>query len=506
VASGFVQLACGRRHRGSLPWRITLLALVAVIGGTASLARPVRALSGPNAAPTTGPDALIVVGAGGSDDQSQTSDAVNGWGDDQWQVTVSERSTITVSVTDEYIVGDNYTAYVDGSSIGTTPPEPIYGPTYSSGTFSTTVDAGTHLITVQDVGGIAYYNQGDTFMIPAGYEVAVSYAPAQRAGVTKVIFVHGIGADYTKPGFTALRSPLRDLALSYGAAYDDFAYAQDVGSGGDSNSSVGDNADKLYQEIVANYNAPTGGKTILIANSMGGAIVRGVMAKLGPSGAAMIDSVFFIEGAQSGSWLLLADAGTRDIPGWASPLIWGLRQAVTQVSAIKLDRPAVVDLTPGSASYRSINPAPIPDVPYFNTYGDITASIGACVFVCVSVGDLEIGDPLLLPGNPDPHSLDPLGGARFLPSPPDANHGEYRLSASVTYNVAALLAAPAFFALDVYNNPVSHFQLNGNVDKVNVAHCGSGQQISLANEYLNIISRRLAGFAQSCDPADITIH
>jgi hypothetical protein len=166
----------------------------------------------------------------------------------------------------------------------------------------------------------------------------------------------------------------------------------------------------------------------------------------------------------------------------------------------------VVDLTPGSAWYRSTNPAPIPDVPYFNAYGDITVSVGVCVFVCVSAGDLEIGDPLLLPGNPNPHSLDALGGARFLPQAPDANHGEYRLSGSVTYNIAAMLAAPQLFALDVLNNPVSHFQLNGKIGEVMVAHCGSGQQVSLANEYLNIISRRLGDFYQSCYPGDVTIH
>lgn len=415
-----------------------------------------------------------------------------------------------------FIGGDGQSAYEQDSTFnGVAVPsanwdgrDPQAGPDYSNGNLwdTRTVDVSS-LVAPGSTAATATVDGANDCHVWIAQVLSVSGvgAPPPQSPVAQVIFVHGIGADSTKPGFNDLLGPLQALARSYRATYSNFDYVQDVADGGDSNSSMGDNANLLYQKILDSYNT-THGKTVLVANSMGGAIVRGVLAKLGPSGAGMIDGVFFIEGAQSGSWLLYADAGTRDIPGWANPLIWGLRQGITQMSAVKLDRPAVVDLTPRSAWYRSVNPAPIPDVPYFNAYGDITASIGVCVFVCVAVGDLEMGDPLLLPGNPDPHSLDPLGGARFLPNPPDANHGEYRLSASVTYNLAALAASPAFFASDVLNNPVSHFQLNGKIGQVTVRHCGSGQQVSLANEYLNIISRRLGGFAQSCDPADMTIH
>ena len=171
---------------------IAVLALVTI--------RPPVAVAdtGSNGPPTSGSDALIQVGSTGFSGESQTSDTVNGWGDDQWQFTVTQAETVSVTVTDEYIVGDNYAVYIDGSTIGTTPPEPLYGPTYSEGTFTASVQAGTHLITVQDIGGIQYYDQGYTFMIPAGYSVSISFVSAPKP----VMFVHGWNASYRSSDWT----------------------------------------------------------------------------------------------------------------------------------------------------------------------------------------------------------------------------------------------------------------------------------------------------------------
>src|SRR5262249_37910268 len=115
---------------------------------------------------------------------SQTSDTVNGWGDDQWQITLSSARSVSIQVADCCIVGDNYEVYVDSKLIGTTPSEPLSGSTYSQGTFTTVLTAGSHLITIRDPGGLDYYRQGYTFMIPAGYYVTITTSQACGKGAT----------------------------------------------------------------------------------------------------------------------------------------------------------------------------------------------------------------------------------------------------------------------------------------------------------------------------------
>lgn len=139
-----------------------------------------------------GPLHVYQIDQAGWSGESQTSDAVGGWGDDAWDFFLPGPQTVTVSVQDEYLVGDNYAVYLDGTLIGTTPPEPLNGSTYSSGSFSVVAAGGTHRITIQDIGGVAYYNQGATYMIPAGYWVGISF---------------GQGATQPAPAITAPSSP-----------------------------------------------------------------------------------------------------------------------------------------------------------------------------------------------------------------------------------------------------------------------------------------------------------
>ncbi len=139
-----------------------------------STARAGAPSPGSNTFPTTGPDALYQIDESGWSGDSQTSDAVNGWGDDQWEITLSASRSVSIQVVDCCIVGDNYEVYVDSQLIGTTPTEPLFGSTLSQGTFSVVLTAGSHLITIRDPGAIFYYQQGNTFMIPAGYSVTIT--------------------------------------------------------------------------------------------------------------------------------------------------------------------------------------------------------------------------------------------------------------------------------------------------------------------------------------------
>lgn len=52
---------------------------------------------------------------------TQTSDCATGWGDDTWQLTLTQIRNVTIAVTDCCCPGDYYEVWVDGKLIGTTP-------------------------------------------------------------------------------------------------------------------------------------------------------------------------------------------------------------------------------------------------------------------------------------------------------------------------------------------------------------------------------------------------
>jgi hypothetical protein len=110
---------------------------------------------------------------------SQTSDCVEGWGNDWWSLTLTEDRDVTVEVIDCCCPGDLYEVVVDDCVIGQTPkPDPYKwgcdqtGP-LSEGSFTVSLKAGTYLIKVRDFAFDDH--QGDMgSMCPAGYTVIIS--------------------------------------------------------------------------------------------------------------------------------------------------------------------------------------------------------------------------------------------------------------------------------------------------------------------------------------------
>lgn len=177
--------AMGRLRPGRARSRAGVAALVAV-SALASVSVPTAvAGSNDNTRPSIRTAAVVEVGPSGWSGYSETSDTVSGWGDEEWRLPLTRAEWVSVSVVDCCRVGDNYAVYIDGGLIGTTPQRALGGDTPSKGTFARYVPAGLHVVTVQDLGGIKYYNEGVTSMIPAGYEVVISRtAPAQATATT----------------------------------------------------------------------------------------------------------------------------------------------------------------------------------------------------------------------------------------------------------------------------------------------------------------------------------
>ena len=389
---------------------------------------------------------------GQTDYETSSSDPVNGTGDDDWITNFPKTVTITVTVTDEYIVGDNYTVYVDGNDIGTTPAEPLNGPTYSSGSFAQDVAPGTHTITVQDIGGITYYNEGNSYMIPAGFHVTIDVEPSKIQH--PVILVHGINESAGGIGTKSNQnySPIisRLESIYNNETVDVFKYVDDIGGCSAkpclSQSSIEDNARQLAKEIQSQYTAYHNTKVALIGYSMGAAIIRDVLAgcpddssllapgyheaipnfglvpKLCVGVAQKVDNVFFLDGAQQGSYLMDAylSLERESLQGGVGGLTATvLRYASYQIAKglLNLDanNPAERDLTPLSYDIQSRDAVQMPTgIHYFNFFGDIRLHLTIDVLVLpLTLPTQNIGDMVLLPGVDAPTVAPPSGGARF---------------------------------------------------------------------------------------------
>lgn len=179
------------------------------------------------------------------------------------------------------------------------------------------------------------------------------------------------------------------------------------------------------------------GPITLIANSMGGAIVRAFLAystDAGTGAAGFVDSVFFLQGAQQGSHLAYAKPFAQVLllpAGIGREMVFaGMSELVREATGWDASRPAIDDLRPFfSETYRFVNPSPahIPDhIAYFNVASEIRWStrvdlIGVHFGIPWRWARVEndsgsLGDYVILPGSDDPTALPPLGGARLLPS------------------------------------------------------------------------------------------
>lgn len=397
------------------------------------------------------------IGTGGWSGSSGTSDTRGGWGDDTWTFNFKQVMKITVSVTDCCIVGDYYAVYINQTRIGTTPYEPYNGSTPSQGTFSALVGPGSHRISIQDIGGLALYKQGNSIMIPAGYDVSISVHSATAKH--PVIFVHGIGQSAGDMGTNAFVPVYQQLQKVYGnGSVQSFAYVDDRSKASSSapcptsmyppcasQSLVFENAKSLASQIRDLYSSQKH-KVALIGYSMGAAIIRTVLAGcLIGTGATpacsdvpgKVDNVVFINGVQQGSWIMaykepLLDYGsTHEDPLSIVEFTIGWTAYSIAKSALGLDAfyPAESDLAPGSANIQAHDSVTPPSgIRYLNFYGDIHVGVDTFIlgYDLKSSQTVSAGDLVLLPGSDAPQDATETGGARFCLK--CTSHGAYQAS------------------------------------------------------------------------------
>ncbi len=340
-----------------------------------------------------------------------------------------------------------------------------------------------------------------------------------------VIFIHGITGNWRSPGFGPLLDPLR---AEFGDRVTSFAHYQDVGNrdpasghcdssdvvlpqeptGGmpvdmgtvdpsicDSEGDLALNAVLLHRDVQEKYHAAGNKPVVLIANSMGAAIVRGMLAYSAERGdnvaTDMVDSVFYLEGAHAGSLWFKVNA----LKGVLGPIQDLLIDHAKVAFPANLNRPAATDLESESQWYRWVNPPElhIVDNPSFNAYGDIRLYAEPCVLfgaVCWQVEVAPIGDIALMPGSDDEKATPFEGGARFLVGAPGSQNWEWAMTSWVEVKPWE----PLTFIGSVQEAaelPQYHGNFGNRMHEILVADCQTGQATPFDEALLRLIRGRI---------------
>lgn len=177
----------------------------------------------------------------------------------------------------------------------------------------------------------------------------------------------------------------------------------------DSQADMALNAVALDSTIRDLYASP-GGKVVIVVNSGGAPIVRGMLAYSieRDDGVAetMVDSVMVLEGSNDGAWVARIGTAALDVTAFlAEENAWGVE--------VDLNRPAGRDLVPESPWYEWTNPVParLPNLPYYNVTGEIHVALRPCLLgACWEVARDHWGDFIMLEGTDDPYDTPFEGG------------------------------------------------------------------------------------------------
>ena len=375
---------------------------------------------------------------------------------------------------------------------------------------------------------------GNTSGVPATRPPIDAMFFSVQAATRTVTFVHGINGNFLDfdclnltGGFKAI---LAQVCADPAFTEESFPYYQDVGYASpgatppcpemprpdtntgplfvdpdaidpnicDSKGALAFTAAALHDHLAA-LNTPD----TVLANSLGAAITRGWLAIAqfngsGDQSLAHADSVVFLQGAQAGSWAALAGQAIA-----SAPVIGPIAQRISQLIKLDVNRPGVIDVTPQSPWYFSVNPFGVPpNVAYYNFYSNLLVNFQVnLLFFTLNMGSVNTGDLVMLPGSDDPTDLPLLGGAKFLPGGQQtANRHEYAVNGQVNVNPADL-EIPVLLARDVLrliNSPINHFNFGSNVGTIEVPSCAASAPITtVAGEVFRLLQNPTAGCASA---------
>lgn len=269
----------------------------------------------------------------------------------------------------------------------------------------------------------------------------------------------------------------------------------------DSEGDLGQNAVRLDQRIKELYAQSGGKKVILVGYSMGAETIRSFLAYSGVVAdgvaAGMVDSVVTTHGVQQGSWLASAAPHVPSAIGnWLHD----------HAPIPNTNRPAVRQFDPTGPYLGWVlsNSGGLPDIPYYNTWGDEHLTITSCwlpfEFACNTTDAGSWGDVVLMPGQDSPTARPSDGGQRFLPTGYTNHSWQWTERADVGWD-------PQFdpFQLVAIQQLVAQPQFHSNVTdqqaQIPVKDCKDGSTVSVDEELSRVIVARLNGSTYACDPS-----
>jgi hypothetical protein len=273
----------------------------------------------------------------------------------------------------------------------------------------------------------------------------------------------------------------------------------------DSEGDLGQNAIRLDQKIRQMYQS-SGRKVILVGYSMGGETIRSFLAYSTSVGdgvaSGMVDSVVTMHGVQQGSWFALGAPTLAGLPEWlGTPVDNFIHQWAPDPRRL-----ATQQFNPRGNYLHWVHghSSKLPDVPYYNTWGDERISVQHCFLPfhhgCVEVDTSVWGDVVLLPGTDVPTQDTLLGGERFLPKGYTANSWQWNELNRVRWNPLTdpfqLIALAKIVAA-----PQQHSNVPNAQSKIAVKDCQTGASVAVDEELARVIVARVKGTTYNCKPA-----
>jgi pimeloyl-ACP methyl ester carboxylesterase len=273
----------------------------------------------------------------------------------------------------------------------------------------------------------------------------------------------------------------------------------------DSEGDIGQNAFRLDQKIRQMYQS-TGQKVILVGYSMGGEAIRSFLAYSASvnDGVAsgMVDSVVTMHGVQQGSWVALGAPALAGLPSWLGTPIDGFIHNWAP--------------NPGRLATQQFNPrgdyihwvhghsANLPEIPYYNTWGDERVSIQHCYLpfhhACVDIDTANWGDVVLLPGTDSPTQNTLLGGERFLPKGYTGQSWQWDELNRVNWNPLTDPLEIGALA-SIVSAPQQHSNIPHEQSQITVKDCQTGASVRVDEELARVIIARVNGSTYTCNTA-----
>lgn len=316
------------------------------------------------------------------------------------------------------------------------------------------------------------------------------------------IYVHGTTGDYHTPGFGSLLPPIQQHVTS--PRFKLFQYFEDKGipldAGSclprsvpayntslnypvtiptsvptcDSNDGIALNGILLDADVRVLQQQTHADKVSIMSDSGGGAIVRAYLAYAAATQSdtlAMLDGVFFIQGAQAGSFIpILERRMAKQNP---LPNQWIVNIAKSMYGHDP-SRPAFGDLTPGSKLYQyTLRADAVPNDPHYaSIVGDVRLHVTEKIFRWTfDRGTFQLGDAVMLPGSDDPTASPPFGGERFLPQ--TIQRGQSSTQWVLTKNAELVIDYLDPYSIDriakVFALPETHFGMGRGLSTICVS-------------------------------------